>query len=50
MMGNRIGFQSQNRTARIAGLLYSLMIPLAAFGVMYAPTSLVIEGNVEATI
>ncbi|MEA5025755.1 uncharacterized protein DUF4386 [Desulfitobacterium sp. LBE] len=49
-MGNRIGFQSQNRTARIAGLLYSLMIPLAAFGVMYAPTSLVIEGNVEATI
>ncbi len=50
MMENTIDFKSQNRTARITGLLYSLMIPLAAFGVLYIPTSLVVKGNVEATI
>lgn len=50
MMESNISFKSQNRTARIAGLLYTLMIPLSAFGIMYIPTFLVTEGNVEATI
>lgn len=37
------------RTARIAGFLYTLMIPLGMFGVMYAPTALLVAGDAEAT-
>ncbi|EHQ91685.1 DUF4386 family protein [Desulfosporosinus youngiae] len=49
-MDNHLYFKSQNKLARIAGLLYTLMIPLAAFGIMYVPAALVTEGNAEATI
>ena len=39
-----------NRIARIAGLLYVLMIPLGLLGIMYVPTVLVAEGDVVSTI
>lgn len=39
-----------NRTARIAGLLYVLMIPLGLLGIMYVPTVLVIAGDTQTTI
>jgi hypothetical protein len=38
-----------NRTARIAGLLYVLMIPLGPLGIMYVPTALVVAGDAAAT-
>lgn len=48
-MENSISNKTQNRLARIAGLLYSLMIPLGAFGILYIP-SMMVDGNAEATI
>ncbi len=39
-----------NRTARIAGLLYVLMIPLGLLGIMYVPTVLVAPGDTQTTI
>jgi len=39
-----------NRIARIAGLLYVLMIPLGLLGIMYVPTVLVAEGDAVTTI
>ncbi|MBS1735144.1 MAG: DUF4386 domain-containing protein, partial [Bacteroidetes bacterium] len=37
-------------TARIAGLLYLLQIPIGVFGIMYIPKILVVPGNVSVTI
>jgi hypothetical protein len=36
-------------TARIAGLLYLLQIPLGVFGVVYVPKALMVTGNTAAT-
>jgi hypothetical protein len=41
---------SINKTARTAGLLYSLMIPLGIFGILYVPSSIIVTGNINATI
>ncbi len=49
-MENRISYKSQNNTARTAGLLYTLMIPLGAFGLMFIPQFLIVPGNADATI
>lgn len=49
-MENRLDYKLQNNTARTAGLLYTLMIPLGAFGVMLAPQFLIAPGNADATI
>ena len=38
-----------NKTARIAGLLYVLMIPFGLFGIMYVPTVLVVAGDAVTT-
>lgn len=36
-------------TARIAGLLYLLQIPLGVFGILYVPKVLMVPGNIDAT-
>ncbi|NQT64492.1 MAG: DUF4386 domain-containing protein [Candidatus Marinimicrobia bacterium] len=38
-----------NKTARIAGFLYVLMIPLGLFGIMYVPTLLIVDGDAVTT-
>ena len=40
---------NRNKTARIAGLLYTLMIPIGMFGVMYARATFLVAGDAEAT-
>lgn len=42
--------KSQLKIARIAGLLYTLMIPLGVFGIMYVPSTIIVTGNIEGTI
>ena len=37
------------KTARIAGVLYLLMIPLGVFGILYIPSTLVVPGDAAAT-
>lgn len=39
-----------NRTARLTGLLYFIQVPLAIFGVMYAPMALIVQGDALATM
>ena len=41
---------SIERTARIAGFLYLLQIPLGVFGIVYVPKSLIVIGNSEKTV
>lgn len=36
--------------ARFTGILYLLMVPLGYFGIMYVPGTLVVEGDITATI
>jgi hypothetical protein len=36
--------------ARVAGLLYLLLIPLGAFAILYGPTALVVAGDAETTV
>ena len=38
-----------NKTARIAGVLYLLLIPLGVFGIIYTPSTLVVPGDAAAT-
>jgi hypothetical protein len=40
---------SLKKTARVAGLLYFLQIPLAVFGILYVPKGLVVAGDFAAT-
>ncbi|MBN2441103.1 MAG: DUF4386 domain-containing protein [Spirochaetales bacterium] len=40
---------SINKTARITGLLYILMIPFAIFGIMYIPSTLFVPGDAVTT-
>ena len=49
-MDNNITGNSQKKIARIAGLLYTLMIPLGAFGIMYIPSAIVVSGNIGETV
>ena len=39
----------RNRTARRAGLLYLLMLPLGVFGIVYVPTALIVRGDATET-
>lgn len=39
-----------NKTARIAGFLYLLLVPLGILGILYIPTTLVVSGEIAATI
>lgn len=39
-----------NKTARIAGFLYLLLVPLGILGILYIPTTLVVSGDIAATI
>lgn len=41
---------SIKKTARFAGFLYFLQIPLGVFGFVYVPTVLIIPGNMTASI
>lgn len=38
------------KTARIAGLLYMLLIPLGVFGMLYVPNTLFVPGDIAATV
>jgi Domain of unknown function (DUF4386) len=38
------------RTARSAGILYLLMIPLGVLGIMYIPTHFIVPGDADATV
>ena len=49
-MEQTLSIKSKARTARIAGLLYTLMIPLAAFGILFIPTKFIAGGDAAATI
>lgn len=40
---------SIQRTARIAGFLYLLLLPLGVFGILYVPSTLIDPGDVAAT-
>ena len=40
---------SIQKTARIAGLLYLLLIPLGLFGILYVPSTLIAPGDAAAT-
>ena len=48
-MTTRGEMNSPKRTARIAGFLYVLMIPLGLLGIMYVPTVLVVAGDAVTT-
>lgn len=48
-MDHTMNLKQQTRTARLAGLLYSLMIPLAGFGILFVPGKIFAEGNAAAT-
>ena len=41
---------SIQKTARIAGFLYVLLIPLGVFGMLYVPNTLFVPGDVAATV
>jgi hypothetical protein len=41
---------SIQNTAKIAGWLYLLLIPLGVLGIMYVPAALIVSGDVESTI
>ena len=41
---------SKKKQARIAGLLYLMLIPTAVFSLIYVPTTLVVSGDAAATI
>ena len=49
MMSINEKMNSANKTARIAGILYLIMIPFAVFGIMYVPSALVMPGDGAAT-
>lgn len=38
-----------NKTARIAGFMYLLLIPLGVLGIMYVPSTLFVPGDMAAT-
>ncbi len=38
-----------NRTARIAGFLYLLLIPLGVLGIIYVPSTLIVPGDMAVT-
>ncbi len=38
-----------NKTARIAGFLYLILLPLGIFGIMYVPSILLVPGDAAAT-
>lgn len=41
---------SIKKSARTAGLLYLLQIPLGVFGIMYIPKAILVTGNIAATM
>ena len=38
------------KTARTAGFLYMLLIPLGVFGMLYVPNTLFVPGDITATV
>lgn len=49
-MENTLTPKARMKTARTAGLLYTLMIPLAAFGILFVPTRFLADGDAAATV
>jgi len=48
-MTTRTAEMSPLRTARVAGFLYLLTVPLGIFTLMYVPSSLIVSGSAAAT-
>ena len=48
-MTNRLPATSPLTLARLAGLLYLLVVPLGIIGTLYIPSLLVVRGNAAAT-
>jgi len=48
-MSARIAETSPKAYARVAGILYLLLLPMAIFGIMAAPTGLIVPGDISAT-
>lgn len=42
--------QNIKKTARLAGLLYLIMVPFAIFGILYVPSVIMVPGDSMATI
>ena len=40
---------SINKTARVAGFLYLLLLPLGIFGILYVPSNLIVPGDAART-
>ena len=47
---NAIEEMNPKKTARVAGFLYMLLIPLGVFGMLYVPNTLFVPGDVPTTI
>jgi len=47
---HRVDDSKLNKTARIAGVLYLILIPLGFFGMAYVPEMLVVQGDIVSTI
>ena len=41
---------SIQKTARTAGFLYLLLVPLGIFGILYVPNTLIVEGDIATTM
>jgi hypothetical protein len=49
-MSTREAIPTIQKTARTAGFLYFLLIPLGVFGMLYVPETLTVEGDTAATV
>ncbi|MFQ5772691.1 MAG: DUF4386 family protein, partial [bacterium] len=49
-MKNRATETSPLILARIAGVLYLLMVPFALFGIMWVPSTLIVPGDAATTV
>jgi hypothetical protein len=49
-MTSKIKPDSIQKTARTAGFLYMLLIPLGVFGMLYVPNTLFVQGDIASTV
>ncbi len=49
-MTSKIKTDSIQKTARTAGFLYMLLIPLGVFGMLYVPNTLFVHGDIASTV
>jgi len=49
-MITKINSSNIKNIARLAGFLYFLLIPLGVFGIIYVPSTLIVDGDIAATV